>query len=380
MPLHPLWQLRQVVNGVRRIDRCNNFGNRAAGKIWCTFMSLVLWIAIHIKLILALLAYVDDTFSHDTCPHLVYYAPYDAYYPAKQVQLLLLWDEIGLPHEKPKQEFGPTLTIIGFHVDPTTMTISLADSAREALIAHIQSFLAKATGRRRRLVEWQRLIGWVNWVLNVVPLMRPALQSSYDKIAGKSQRNQPVYINRTVQHNLSWFADMFQEWPGVHLLRARVWNSSQADLAIYCDASLTGLAFWTPALALGFASGIPDGSCSSDIFWFESLAVLSALHWAAARTNPPHFLAIFTDNLNTVQMFNSLHASSPTYNSILFSAIRVLLKSPMLDLRIFHIAGERNYVADAISRQLFDVAIQHVPNLTIASFTPPQDALGATPS
>ena len=79
-------------------------------------------------------------------------------------------------------------------------------------------------------------------------------------------------------------------------------------------------------------------------------------------------------------MFNSLHASSPTYNSILFSAIRVLLKSPMLDLRIFHIAGERNYVADAISRQLFDVAIQHVPNLMIASFTPPQDALGAAPS
>ena len=44
MPLYPLWQLCQVVivNGICRIDQCNNFSNRAAGKIWCMFMSLIL--------------------------------------------------------------------------------------------------------------------------------------------------------------------------------------------------------------------------------------------------------------------------------------------------------------------------------------------------
>ncbi|KZT27375.1 hypothetical protein NEOLEDRAFT_1021031, partial [Neolentinus lepideus HHB14362 ss-1] len=41
LPMHPLWQIRQVVTvgEERHVDRCNNFGNRAGGKLWCTFMS-----------------------------------------------------------------------------------------------------------------------------------------------------------------------------------------------------------------------------------------------------------------------------------------------------------------------------------------------------
>ena len=44
MPLHPLWQICQVVivNGVCHIDQYNNFGNCATGKIWYMFMSLIL--------------------------------------------------------------------------------------------------------------------------------------------------------------------------------------------------------------------------------------------------------------------------------------------------------------------------------------------------
>jgi len=69
-------------------------------------MSLVLWIAIHVKSIDALLAYVDDNFGHDINPDLSFYAPYSTFFPSKQVSLLNLWDEIGLPHERKKQEYG----------------------------------------------------------------------------------------------------------------------------------------------------------------------------------------------------------------------------------------------------------------------------------
>jgi hypothetical protein len=92
LPMHPLWQIKQVVshNGLRRVDRCNNFGGRASGKLWCTFMSLVLWIAVNIKSIPALLAYIDDNFSHDEDPTLRLYPPYSSFLPAKQVRLLQL--------------------------------------------------------------------------------------------------------------------------------------------------------------------------------------------------------------------------------------------------------------------------------------------------
>ncbi|TFY77496.1 hypothetical protein EWM64_g6517 [Hericium alpestre] len=146
LPMHPLWQVKQVitVDGVRRIDRCNNFGGRASGKLWCAFMSLVLWIAINEKGIDGLLAYIDDCFSDDPSEHLVFYEPYEDFLPPKQVALLLLWDEIHLPHDRPKQMFGSTCTIIGLDVDLRHMCITLSDERRTALACGVRDFVLAA--------------------------------------------------------------------------------------------------------------------------------------------------------------------------------------------------------------------------------------------
>jgi hypothetical protein len=50
-----------------------------------------------------------------------------------------------------------------------------------------------------------------------------------------------------------------------------------------------------------------------------------------------------------------------------------------IDLRVVHLAGENNNVADALSRFQNDNACSLVPGLSILPFTPPQDTLGATP-
>ncbi|THH17333.1 hypothetical protein EW146_g3442 [Bondarzewia mesenterica] len=228
LPMHPLWQIKQVVtvDGKHRVDQCNNFGDRAGGFIWCSFFGLVLWIAINIRRILELLAYVDDTFGHDAQAELVCYKPYDAYYPAKQVCLLELWDFLGIPHEKKKQEFGRTLTIIGFQVDTQAMTISLDPDARRKLVNAVRSFMHDAPKRRHKLVEWLRVLGYANWGLNVAPLLRPALQSAWEKT--------------------------------------------------------------------------------------HALTVLSALIYATTLDPPPTTLAIFTDNLNTVQIFESMPNGNST--------------------------------------------------------------------
>lgn len=64
-------------------------------------MALVLWIAIYVKFIIDLFAWVDDTFGWDFEGNLAYYAPYANFYPAQQTRLLEFWDEISLPHDKP---------------------------------------------------------------------------------------------------------------------------------------------------------------------------------------------------------------------------------------------------------------------------------------
>jgi hypothetical protein len=159
--MHPLWQLRQVISfdGKRNVDRNNNFGNRGAGGLWGTFLGLVIWIAVFVKLLTDLLMYVDDTFSWEFAWNMVWYEPYQKLLPAKQAYLLELWDEVGIPHKESKQLFGSTLTIIGFEVDPNAMTITMPLEAHADLVTAVRAFVR--TGQRRPLRDFQHLAGWI---------------------------------------------------------------------------------------------------------------------------------------------------------------------------------------------------------------------------
>src|SRR5882724_12582110 len=103
-------------------------------------MGLVTWIAIHVYHIGDLLHYMDDSFSFDTNPMLKCYEPYDTYYPSKQCRLLMLWDDIGLPHEKQKQVFGCNFDIIGFHVNPLATSFTMPSNLKSELISAVRAF------------------------------------------------------------------------------------------------------------------------------------------------------------------------------------------------------------------------------------------------
>jgi hypothetical protein len=376
IPLHPLWQIRQVLRiGDRfHVDRCNNFGNRGAGGLWGSFIGLVTWAAIHIEGINDLLTYVDDCFSWDFADNLLYYEPYDTFYPAKQTRLLQLWDSIGLPHEKEKQVFGETLTIIGLEVDPNAMTITMPAQARSDLITAIRAFARP--GQRRPLREFQQLGGWINWALNAFPLLRPGLSLLYSKMAGKQVALQPIWVSVSLCRELSWLADHLQSSDGIRMLESDEWGSDDADITLYTDASLVGMSFWSPFFSEGFQSPLTNVD-HYGIFFYEALAVLSALDWAANNDlASPHRVAIFSDNSNTVDMFNSLRAQ-PYLNPILLTAVDIL-RSRAVELRVYHIPGEQNVVADALSRFRNDFATTCEPSLHISMFQPPRLTLGAT--
>jgi hypothetical protein len=90
MPMHPLWQVKQIVSfqGKRFVDRRNVFGGRASQRIYHSFMSLVIWIAIFKILIRFLYIYVDDSFSFEDKRELTHYAPYKKLLPTSLVKLL----------------------------------------------------------------------------------------------------------------------------------------------------------------------------------------------------------------------------------------------------------------------------------------------------
>ena len=112
------------------------------------------------------------------------------------------------------------------------------------------------------------------------------------------------------------------------------------------------------------------------IFYFEALCVLSAIHHATDVLQIPSSakVLIYTNNNNTVSIFNTLRCL-PHYNPILIKATDVSITSG-IHLRVLHIPGELNYIADAISCKKFLLAHQYVPDIVISSFIPTRLPLG----
>ena len=338
-------------------------------------MSLVSWITKRKRNVELLGTYADDSFGPEHAHNITWYEPYRKFMPTNQVKILQLWDEINLPHKEKKQVYGSVLTIIGIEVDANTLTMSMPLDSLRDLTAAITDFI---TSRRKfSLKEWQRLAGWMNWSFNVFPLLRPALNNFYAKISGKSAPNRYVRINNAVRADLSWAVSHLEHDTGIRLIQQLHWDASSADFIIYCDACLEGMGFWSPDKCVGFYSPVPKGLNEEQIFYFEALCVLSALHHIIDLQHPPQSsrILIYTDNNNTVAIFNTL-CCLPRYNSILISAVDALIAGS-LHLRVAHIAGELNYVADAISRNNFDLARRYVLGITISPFSPPRLMLGA---
>ena len=374
MPLSPFWQIKQVntVDGLRYID-CNlAFGSSASPAIFIAFNSLVAWIAKYVKGFNYLATYVDDSFGCDMAGKSLYYEPYQCFMPAHQTQLLNLWDELGIPHKKRKQVSGSPLTIIGIEVDPNLMTLCLSASARSDLLKELTFWSTKPPSNSSgslKLKYWERLAGWFNWALNVYPYLRPALNNVYAKMKGKRNRQQKIYINNAVRKDLSWAIHHIRNSDGVQLLKSVAWNVEEADFIVFCDACPEGLGFWYPQTKEGFHAPTRPNISNEYIFYFEALCVVSALDHVQTRAPKRSKIIIYTDNSNTVDIFRSFHCL-PAYNPLLKTAVNIILSNDY-SLRVLHVPGSENVVADALSRVKFSVALQLEPLLRLALFNPP---------
>ncbi len=337
------------------------------GAIWCSFYTLVLWAGIYIKGLPDLLHYVDDAFSFEPDKTLEFYPPYDKWFPRKQFRLLQLFDKVGIPHEKGKQEFRCELTIVGLQVSLDSMTITMPFDKCANLIEEVNQFIQSSVWRHP-LQDWQQLLGYCNWALNAYPLLQPAFQSSYAKLRGKTIPLAPIRLNRSVIQDLNWFSCRISTSAGVNFLDAHHWSEEDAEITLFTDASGVGLAFWSPEVESAVVGPIKESnSCYGNIFFNEALAVVSAIEWAAHLPDKLRHVLIHTDSMNTVDIFHSL-AAKPNYEIMMDFGV---------DVRVIHIPGVENIVADALSRLLFPVASAHQPGLRISTFQPPRDELGA---
>jgi hypothetical protein len=194
-------------------------------------------------------------------------------------------------------------------------------------------------------------------------------------MSGKTRLLAPIRVNTLICAELRWFARHARTSNGIFMLNSVAWDPTcemtDATL-VYADACLQGMAFWYPELKLGYQCRVPSGH-HAPIFYWEAVAVACAMMCTTSNNRPR--LIVFSDNQNTVDIWNSLKASAP-YNATLILAISKLIEH-RTDARVLHVPGVNNTVADALSRFNNSLALRLVPGIQIGLFETPHVMLGA---
>jgi len=110
-------------------------------------------------------------------------------------------------------------------------------------------------------------------------------------------------------------------------------------------------------------------------YHYPAYTVISAIEWVAHLPDKPQQVLIYTDSMNTVDIFHSL-ATNPNYILLLFWAVEIMMDFGV-NVWVVHIPGTENVIVDALSCLLFQVVTSLHPGLNISIFQPPRDELGA---
>jgi hypothetical protein len=97
---------------------------------------------------------------------------------------------------------------------------------------------------------------------------------------------------------------------------------------------------------------------------------MSAIHHIASFALPPKQLLLFTDSLDAVAVFNSLHVNETIHNGPLLGVASVILHT-RIDVRVCHIEGKQNIWPDLLSGLLLEEFTSKFPSYRVCLFNPP---------
>ena len=111
-----------------------------------------------------------------------------------------------------------------------------------------------------------------------------------------------------------------------------------------------------------------------DILFFEMFAIVSALTHFTSFSTPPQRILFYSNSLDSVSLFDSLHASDSQHNAPLLAAASIAIQTG-IDFHVSHIPGKNNVRADLLSRLMYDDYAHQYPADTIRFFFPPRGLL-----
>jgi len=192
-----------------------------------------------------------------------------------------------------------------------------------------------------------------------------------EKIDHSQKSNAQIPITTNIRFELSWFAAHAKKLGGIHIIKSIAWKPAEADHVFFCDAVRSGLGCYLPEKSTGYRvsspSKVPQGK--DNAYFLKALCVCWAIHLAHKRKLDGRVL-IFTDNLDTVKMYDTLSTPISSCNQILMSVVDVLVKG-RFTVQVVVVSGRKeNEIADALARGQSDRLQQTFSDVKVVDSEP----------
>ena len=285
--------------------------------------------------------------------------------------MLSTFQDLNIPVAPGKTQ-GPStsLEFMGITLDSERMEARLPRDKVDRITVMLSEFKNK---KSCTLKELQSLIGTLNFACRVIPPGRPFLQRMIALTHNISKPHHHIKLSAGFYKDLHMWQKFISGWNGAAFFLSSTWIDSDT-LSLYTDASGAigfGGIFRSKWFQGRWQTHQQLGTTGISIAWQELFALVVACHlWGSEFSN--RRILFFCDNESVVNIVNSKRSRIPRVMDLLRHLTLLTLKHNFY-VRVKHIEGKKNLVADALSRfqmDRFHVLAPHANQC--ASPVPPQ--------
>lgn len=335
------WQLLGIHwRGKYYVDKQLPFGLRSAPFLFNELATALHWILQTNYCIGPIIHYLDDY---------LLIAPTMAACQQAKTAMLSLCADLRIPLSWEKVE-GPStsLSFLGIEIDTVAWVLRLPPTKLEALLAELHHWHTRSKCTKRQLLS---LIGKLSFATKVIPAGRIFLRRLITLSTAVGPLNHHIDLNTDAKADIHWWIAFLPSWNGSHPILEPTWTPS-TTLQLFTDASSLhgfGAYFqgawirdaWSPTQHLNTTTGI-------SIAWQELYAVvMAALTWGKFWSG--RRILAHCDNKTVVDVWHSYSSKSSTIMGLV-RKLHFIAARNNFHIRISHIQGTNNSIADALSR------------------------------
>ena len=323
--------------GERFMDTTLPFGLRSAPKVFSALADALEWAFINAGVSFSL-HFLDDYLTMgragtNEC--------------ARNLETMIgVCDENGTPL-KQRKIVGPatSLDFLGILLDTIKLEMRLPEEKMRALKVLIQQWLSKKACKKRELLS---LIGKLSHACRIVRPGRIFLRRMIDTSCKVKQLDQWIRLNVGFRSDLAWWGSFLQVWNG------------KSFMQVYGQGATPNVTFASDASG-GWGCGAVWGTQWLQGQWGDSWeqvniaikelvpVVVSCAVWGPQWAGK--LVLNLCDNMAVVDVVKTQRSKDPTIMHLL-RCLHFICAYWEVELRVEHIPGNMNVIADAISRNM----------------------------